>query len=130
MSFLLDTNICSAHLRNPAGLTHRMLQYSGRLFTSEIVVAELYAGAFHKALSGPLLTGIDDFLTDIRVLPFDRACALSFGQIRGEQLRRGISFSPIDLMIAATAFAHDLTVVTHNVKDFDKIPDLRIEDWL
>ncbi len=130
MSFLLDTNICSAHLRRSSGLTHRMFQYSGRLYTSEIVVAELYSGAFHKAVSGPLITRIDDLLTDIHVLPFDRACAFSFGQIRGEHLRRGISFSPIDLMIAATAFAHDLTLVTHNVKDFDKIPDLRIEDWL
>ena len=130
MSFLLDTNICSAHLRQAGGLTHRMLQYSGRLFTSEIVVGELYAGAFHKTVSGPLITRIDDLLTDLHVLPFDRACALCFGQIRGEHLRRGISFSSIDLMIAATAFAHDLTLVTHNVKDFDKIPDLRIEDWL
>ena len=130
MSFLLDTNILSAHLRRSTGLTHRMIQYSGRLFSSEIVVAELYAGAFHRVVAGPLLTRIDDLLTDIHVLPFDRDCAISFGQIRGEQLRSGVSFSPIDLMIAATAFAHNLTLVTHNVKDFEKIPDLRVDDWL
>ena len=57
MSFLLDTNICSAHLRRPAGLAHRMIQYGGRLCTSEIVVAELYSGACRNRVSGPLLRG-------------------------------------------------------------------------
>src|SRR5687768_17053607 len=46
MSFLLDTNICSAHMRRPGGLAHRFIQHSGRLWTSTLVLAELYAGAY------------------------------------------------------------------------------------
>jgi tRNA(fMet)-specific endonuclease VapC len=45
MSFLLDTNICSSHIRRPAGLAHRFMQHSSRLWMSSIVLAELYAGA-------------------------------------------------------------------------------------
>ncbi len=52
------------------------------------------------------------------------------GRIRGSQLRQGVSYASIDLLIAATALVHDLTLVTHNTKDFARIPDLRIEDWI
>jgi tRNA(fMet)-specific endonuclease VapC len=77
-----------------------------------------------------ILDGIRDLLTDVSVLAFDEACAEEFGKLRGVLKRRRITTGAIDALIAAVALAHDLTVVTHNAKDFQQIPGLRVEDWL
>ncbi len=130
MSHLLDTNICAAHFRRPAGLAHRFFQYGGGLFIPTVVLAELYAGAYHVADPTPLLQKIGDFLQDVQVLPFDEGCAEQFGKVRGSLLRRGITIPVMDLMIASVALMHDLTLVTHNTADFEGIPDLRLDDWL
>jgi tRNA(fMet)-specific endonuclease VapC len=130
MSYLLDTNICSAHFRRPGGLAHRFVQYSGRIFVSSVVLGELYAGAFHVDNPVPLLGNIEDLLQDVSLLSFDGACAEQFGRLRGGLLRQGVSVPTFDLMIGATAIVHDLTLVTHNTADFKNIPGLRLEDWL
>ena len=101
MSFLLDTNICSAHLRRPAGLAHRFTQYAGRLSMPTVVLAELYAGAYHLPDPGPLLRKLNDLLEDLQVLDFDRQCAERFGLVRGTLLQQGISVNTVDLMIAS-----------------------------
>ena len=130
MSHLLDTNICAAHFRRPSGLAHRFVQYGGGLFIPSVVLAELYAGAYHVPNPSPLLQKIVDLLQDVQVLPFDEDCAEQFGKVRGPLLRRGISVPVVDLMIASVALVHDLTVVTHNTADFQNIPGLRLDDWL
>src|SRR4051812_45757271 len=130
MSHLLDTNVCAAHFRRPAGLAHRFFQYGGGLFIPTVVLAELYAGAYHVTDPTPLLQKIGDLLQDIQVLPFDEGCAEQFGKVRGSLLRRGITIPVMDLMIASVALMHDLTLVTHNTADFAGIPDLRLDDWL
>lgn len=131
MSFLLDTDICSAHLRRPAGLMHRFIQHSGGLYLPAIVLAELYTWAYSRDDPLPLIKSIEkDLLTDVNLLPFDDACARVFGQVRGPLLRQGVVFSRIDLMIASVALAHDLTLVTHNTADYRNVPGLRLRDWL
>lgn len=130
MSFLLDTNICSAHFRRPAGLAHRLLQYSGRLFVPTIVLAELYAGAYQLAAPQRLVSKIVALVQDVELLQFDAACAEVFGRTRGSLRQQGISVSSLDLMIASVALVHDLTLVTHNTADFVRIPGLRLADWL
>jgi tRNA(fMet)-specific endonuclease VapC len=130
MKFLLDTNICSAHMRRPAQLAHRFIQYVDQIAISTIVLGELYAGAYKHPAPDRLLSLIDELLTEVTVLDFDRAAATEFGRLRGEALRIGMVFSPVDLMIAAVAVTHSLTLVTHNTKDFQHIPGLQIADWL
>ena len=130
MSFLLDTDTCSAHMKRAAGLTHRFIQHSGRLYIPSVVLAELYAGAYLLADPDRMLRRIDDFLTAVEVIDFDSACAEEFGKLRGILRRKGITTGPIDLLIAAVARAHDLTLVTHNTADFVGTPDLRLADWL
>jgi tRNA(fMet)-specific endonuclease VapC len=131
MSFLLDTNICSAHLRKPAYLTHKFNQYSGRLYLPSIVLGELYAWAYSRDNPDDLLTLIaDEFTKILTVLHFDESAAIEFGKIRGKFIRQGIKFSFMDLSIASIALAHDLILVTHNTVDFCNIPNLRLEDWL
>jgi len=130
MSHLLDSNICAAHFRRPAGLAHRFIQYGGGLFVPTVVLGELYAGAYHVGNPTPLLRKIADLLEDVHVLDFDHACAEQFGKVRGNLLRQGISVPTADLMIASVALVYDLTMVTHNTADFQNIPGLRLDDWL
>ena len=130
MSFVLDTDICSAHLRRPSGLAHRFLQHFGRLYISSVTLGELYSGAYHLDDPQPLLAKIHELLQDVTIIDFHTPCALRFGQVRGDLLRRGISVSTADLMIAVTALWGDHTLVTHNTTDYQHISSLRLEDWL
>lgn len=130
MRFLLDTNICSAHMRRPASLAHRFIQYTDQLAIATIVLGELYAGAYRHPDPTRLLKLIEELLPELQVLDFDSACAEQFGQLRGQLLQQGIAVSPVDVMIASVAMIHDLTLVTHNTADFQHIPGLRLDDWL
>lgn len=130
MTHLLDTNICSAHMRRPGGLAHRFFQYAGNIAIPTIVLAELFAGAYKHSNPAKLLALIADLLQEVAVLDFDSACAEKFGKVQGGLLKQGITVPVADLMIASVALVHDLTLVTHNTADFQHIPDLRLEDWL
>ncbi len=130
MIFLLDTDICSAHMRRPAQLAHRFVQFTGRLSISSITLAELYAGAYKHSQTLRLLSLIKDLKVEVQVLDFDSACAETFGRVRGTLLNHGISIPTTDLMIASVALVHDLTLVTHNTQDFQNIPGLSLDDWL
>ena len=131
MSFLLDTDTCSAHLKRPSGLMHRFMQHSGGLSIPTIVLAELYTWAYPRRDPTPVIRCIEnDLLPDVTVLDFDAPCAERFGQIRGTLLQQGVSVSRMDLMIATVALVHDLTLVTHNTADYRNIPGLRLDDWL
>ncbi len=131
MSFLLDTDVCSAHIRRPSGLMHRFVQHSGRLFVPTVGLAELYVWAYLRPDPRDFLSSVATFLKyDVETLAFDEASAERFGKLRVGLQRIGIVVSPIDLLIASVALAHDLTLVTHNTADYQHIPDLRLEDWL
>lgn len=130
MSFLLDTDTCSAHIRRPTSVAHRFLQHSGRLYLSTVSLAELYAWAYRTGAAQRLAAGIRELIQDVEILPFDSDCAAVFGSLRPKLTTIGIAVPPMDLLIATTALAHDLTLVTHNVADFANIPDLRVVDWL
>lgn len=131
MSFLLDTDTCSAHLKRPSGLIHRFIQHSGRLHISTITLGELYAWAYRRTNPSRLLSAIQsDLLSDVQVHNFDTVCAHQFGHVRGTLLRAGLHVPMPDLMIASVALVHNLTLVTHNTADFQHIPGLRLDDWL
>jgi tRNA(fMet)-specific endonuclease VapC len=131
MSFLLDTDTCSFHLKCPSGLMHRFIQHSGGLFLPTIALAELYAWAYRRSNPTKLLHSIaNDLLAEVSVLDFDSAWAEQFGIIRGALLQRGIQTETPDLMIASVALVHNLTLVTHNTADYQNILGLRLQDWL
>ncbi len=131
MSFLLDTNILSAHIRRPSGLAHRFFQHSGRLYTSSLCLGELYVWAYRRPDPGPMIASIEKLLQqEVSAVPFDNDCARQFGLVRVDMRRQGIEADSMDLMIASVALVHGLTMVTHNTADFRLVPDLRLEDWL
>ena len=130
MSFLLDTDICSFHLRGRPSLISRFIQYSGRLSISTISLGELYTWGFSAPNPTTRTRLIQELLTDVTLLPFDANCAERFGKLEAALIPNGITVPAVDLMIASVALTHDLTMVTHNTKHYDSIPGLRLEDWL
>jgi tRNA(fMet)-specific endonuclease VapC len=131
MSFLLDTDTCSFHLKRPSGLIHRFVLYSGRLYLPTIALAELYAWAYRRSNPTKLLRAIHtDLMRAVIVLDFDPGCAEKFGKVRGLLSQQGIQVTTAELMIASVALFHNLTLVTHNAADFQNIPGSQLDDWL
>jgi tRNA(fMet)-specific endonuclease VapC len=130
MSFLIDTDICSAHLRNRGNVSSRFLQYTGRLHLSTLTAGELYCWALRRNAPPQHLDGLIDFLSDVTILNVDNEVARVFGEIRSGLLDLGQPVGSVDVFIAATALVHSLTLVTHNTRHFAVIPGLDIVDWL
>ena len=130
MSFLLDTDSCSAHLKRPSRLAHRFVQHLGRLSVPTMVLAELHDWAHLRPDPCPRLNQIDELISDLDLLSFDSSCAAEFGQFRSLLRRKGVGVASLDLMIATVPEDHDLTLVTHNTGHFTSIPELRIVDWI
>jgi tRNA(fMet)-specific endonuclease VapC len=101
------------------------------LYTPSIALAELFVWANNRPDATRALNAIDQLLFDeVGVLNFDRDCAGQFGQVRVQLRQSGIEVPSVDLMIASVALVYDLTLVTHNTADFQRIPGLRLDDWL
>lgn len=131
MSFLLDTNILSAHLKGTApSVESKFLLHTGQLYTSTLNLGELLTWAHRSAKAADRLKEIGVLLNDVQLLTIDRAVAECFAAARSHQLRTGVLTPVVDLFIAATALAHNFTVVTHNTADFAHIPNLRVVDWI
>ncbi len=131
MTYLLDTNTCIRYLN---GRAPNVLQRLQALPPDEVVVcavvkAELFYGAMKSLDPVRNLAHQQVFLSAFVSLPFDDAAAEIYGRIRAELARKGTPIGSNDLMIAAIAVAHNLTLVTHNVGEFSRIAGLRFEDW-
>jgi tRNA(fMet)-specific endonuclease VapC len=94
-----------------------------------VVKAELLYGARHRRRVEENLRPLQRFFAPLVSLPFDDWCAEEAAFIRLDLGRSGHLIGPNDLLIAATARAHDLVLVTHNTREFGRVPGLRVEDW-
>lgn len=133
--FLLDTDHLSVLTRPdpPRRFVERVERVPlGSRFTSSINLGELFFGAYRiRARRDRLLRAIRDLATSVdRVLPFETNAAARYGQLRAELELQGQPLADADLRIAAIALVHGLTVVTGNVRHFDRVPGLGIENWL
>jgi tRNA(fMet)-specific endonuclease VapC len=123
VSFLVDTDTCSAHLKQKGPVTSRFLQYAGRLHVSAVTVGELYTWALRANAPPQRLQSLLDLLNDVTVLDVTEQVGRKFGEVRA-------ALFDVGKLIAATALVHNLTLVTHNVRDFATVPGLMIQDWL
>jgi tRNA(fMet)-specific endonuclease VapC len=94
-----------------------------------VVLAELYYGAFKSQRRNTNLQLIANLRDKFFSHHFDAAAARHFGMVRTELERQGTPIDPYDLQIAAIALANDLTLITHNTREFGRVPDLRYQDW-
>lgn len=130
MRYLLDTNTCIAAIRQQRGLLARMMQVPpDDLAVAVMTVAELWFGALKSANPARGRAVADAFLAPFEALPFDEEAADSYAAVRHHLESRGTPIGERDLIIAATALAHGLTVVTSNTREFGRVPGLRLEDW-
>lgn len=131
MSFLFDANTCISYLNDHLSPIRRKLeQLSPRqIFVCSVVKAELFYGAMKSQNPEQTLVKQEIFLNQFVSLPFDDKAAKIFGKIRAHLAHLGTPIGPYDLQIAAIALAHNVTLVTHNTREFSRVPNLRIEDW-
>ena len=94
-----------------------------------MVKAELAFGAAGSHDPTSTLAKLATFLAPFTSLPFDDSCADTYGRVRAQLERAGTPIGPNDLMIAAIAITHGLTHVTHNTREFERIPGLSLTDW-
>lgn len=130
MSFLVDTDICSAYLRGDNRVHGRFVQHGGQLYLSAVTAGQLFTWAFMAGFSSSRMQGLLNLLRDITFLDVNRVVSEKFGELRIQQIKLGHHTPDMDLLIAATALVHNLTVVTHNQKHFATVPGLRLQDWL
>jgi tRNA(fMet)-specific endonuclease VapC len=131
MAWLLDTNACIRYLngRSPQLRSRFNATDPAEILICSVVKAELYFGAAQSSDPAKTRNRQMQFLNRFRSLPFDDAAAATYGLIRADLSQRGLLIGPNDLMIAAISVAHGLTLVTHNVAEFGRVPGLAIDDW-
>jgi tRNA(fMet)-specific endonuclease VapC len=129
--YLLDTNILSDLVKNPQGIVFRRIATIGedRVCTSIIVACELRFGAV-KSRSSRLLTQLEQILRVLPVLPLELSVDQHYAEIRTDLEQAGTPIGPNDLLIAAHALALNLTLVTANTREFERVPALELENWL
>jgi tRNA(fMet)-specific endonuclease VapC len=129
--YLLDTNTCIQLLtgRKPQVRNHFLQHSPTEMYLSSIVRAELEYGARHSQRTEDNLALLNEFATPLVALPFDEKCAAEYGIVRENLTRQGKLIGNNDLLIATSALAYDLIMVTHNVGEFERVVGLRIEDW-
>lgn len=129
--FLLDTNIVSDLVRNPAGRVAANIERVGpeTVCTSIIVAAELRYGAARRR-SSRLTMQLATILGSLDVLPFEAPADICYADLRVHLQQAGTPIGPNDLLIAAHAVSLGLTLVTANEREFSRVPRLRIENWL
>jgi predicted nucleic acid-binding protein len=131
---LFDTNVLSqiAKKQRPEILMSRLARTPlASQFTSAVNTAEIYYGIFRKERRESLLRFYDDrVFPQLTILPFDHESALIYGRLKSELERSGRPRFDPDLQIAAIAIRHRLIVVTGNVRHFQGIPGLKVENWL
>jgi tRNA(fMet)-specific endonuclease VapC len=129
MRYLLDTNAIIGLLRDDRSPLARRArrEHLDDLTTSSIVVQELYFGAFKSRRPVPNLDIFDSL--SFLVIEFDRDDARQAGHVRAELVARGTPIGPYDILIAGQALSRGLILVTHNTREFGRVPGLQIEDW-
>ncbi|CAN5168646.1 type II toxin-antitoxin system VapC family toxin [soil metagenome] len=127
MSYLFDSDRVVDYLKGQADaialLTDLTADYSA---ISVITYGEVYEGIYYGRDPQQTERGFERFLDDVVVLPLGRDVARIFARVRGGLRRSGQLISDTDLFIAATALQYDLTLVTRNVRHFERIPDLKL----
>ncbi|MEO5729020.1 MAG: type II toxin-antitoxin system VapC family toxin [Byssovorax sp.] len=131
MKYLLDSNTCIRFLnqRSPAVIDRLTDTSDEDIFVCSVVKAEMFYGSERSQRRERNLAVQRAFFSRYVSLPFDDAAAEKYAVLRADLEARGQLIGANDLLIAAIALAHDMTLVTHNMTEFSRVPELRLEDW-
>ncbi len=131
MRLMLDTNICIALIKQkPAGVIKKFNDFQvGDICISSVTLAELRYGVAKSQFQERNQAALDDFILPLEIAVFDESAANYYGVLRASLERKGTPIGAMDLMIGAHALSQNLTVVTNNVREFNRIPNLVVVDW-
>ena len=131
LTHMLDTNICIYVMKTyPPSVRDKFNALAEQLCISSITLGELHYGVEKSARRAENLTAIEHFVVRLEVLPFEAKAAAHYGQLRVELERAGTPCGPHDMQIGAHARSQGLIVVTNNRGEFDRMPGLRVENWI
>lgn len=131
MKYLLDTNTCIRYINGRAPQIRERIRLIADtdITISTVTMGEMFFGSAKSEHPERSRTRQDAFFVRFAHLVFDEGAANEFGRIRAHLEAAGTPIGPYDMQIAAIALVHGLIVVTHNTREFSRIPDLQIEDW-
>lgn len=130
LKYMLDTNIVIYTIKNrPSQVRELFKQHEGQMCISAITLGELIFGAERSSQIERNLDDINGLVARMDVAPFDEHASEHFGQLRAELYKIGQPIGPYDMMIAGHARAMGLILVTNNMKEFERVPGLRLENW-
>ena len=132
MRWMLDTDTCIAFINRERKQPSQRIDTKplDKVGISSIVLAELHAGVAKSEACIRNAEELCSFLVAVEILPFDEPAAALYGAIRARLERRGTPIGPMDLLIAAHAMSVNVTLVTHNTREFERLADLHVEDWM
>lgn len=132
--YLLDTNICIYLLNRRSGYENILARVDGLTYDqvaiSAITLAELRYGIAKSVKKAANRMKLDYFLHQFECLPFDAEIANAYGELRTRLELQGTPIGPLDMLIAAHALQIQATLVTNNVREFERVEGLTIENWL
>lgn len=131
MKYMLDTNICIFAIRNSNDNVLKKFRehLEDELYISSITLAELMYGVEKSRKPEQNRNALLQFLTLIDIKEFSEKAAIEYGKIRAFLENQGTPIGPLDTLIAAHAVSENMILVTHNTKEFLRIPDLTVENW-
>lgn len=130
MRWMLDTDTCIRLIKKGSYALRKLSSKPvGQVGVSSITVAELERGVFKSGKPHEARVALTEFLYALEVSDFDAQAARCYGEIRAMLERKGTPIGSFDTLIAGHARALDVVLVTHNTKEFARIPGLRLEDW-
>jgi tRNA(fMet)-specific endonuclease VapC len=128
---MLDTNIVIYTIKNrPEQVRQAFIQHEGQMCISSVTWGELVYGAERSSQPERNLGDIEGLAARLEVVPFDDQAATHFGQLRAELYEIGKPIGPYDMMIAGHARALGFILVTNNMKEFERVPGLRLVNWV
>lgn len=130
--YLLDTNICIYIIKKkPIEVFKRFKQLEiGTLKISSITVAELYFGAYNSQNIEKNIEIVKNFLLAFEIVDFDRKASIEYARIKADLRKKGQVIGELDMQIAGIALSNNLVLVTNNEKEFVRVSNLKIENWI
>lgn len=132
MKYLLETNICIYLIKNkPESVALKLKEVDiTDIIISSVTTAELYFGVNKSSKKEQNQSALNTFLLPFEILSFDEKDSFIYGTIRAELERTGFPIGAIYLLIASQAISRELTLVTNNTYEFQRVKGLRIENWV
>jgi len=132
MRLMLDTNTCIALIkRKPVNALQKFNEYQvGDIGISAVTLAELRYGVSKSQHQARNRAALDEFMLPLEVAAFDEQATVAYGVLRAALEKQGTPIGPLDTMIAAHALSLGVPLVTNNTREFNRVPELAVVDWI